>query len=68
MSKPMTNKEFSNKDQTFIKACANCKWRNPKKEGKIEPLPPSPCQASKWRNGKGMAYKTHNGLAKSSQL
>lgn len=49
----MTNTEFSKKDPEFLDACK-----------KVATLPyyqefkPSTRQASKWRNKKGIAYKT----------
>lgn len=41
----MTNKEFYQKDQTFINACAQAGIEATKR------------QASKYRNKKGLAYK-----------
>jgi len=42
----MTNKEFSEEDTMFITACE-----------KVH-IDPTTRQASKWRNRKGIAYKT----------
>lgn len=44
----MTNKQFSLTNLTFIQACEEAK------------LPPTTRQASRWRMGKGKAYKTVN--------
>jgi hypothetical protein len=41
----VTNTEFANSDYVFRKACA------------LADVPPSPRQASKYRNGRGVAYK-----------
>jgi hypothetical protein len=41
----MTNKDFAEKDKKFKEAC------------EVVKLPPTRRQASKWRNGKGLAYK-----------
>ena len=42
----MTNQEFSDTDKSFLEACGKAK------------IEPTTRQASKWRNHKGMAYKT----------
>lgn len=56
----MTNKEFSQKDQTFQAACEAVPWGKDK-EGNPKTLPPSKRQASKWRLKRGLAYKVATG-------
>ena len=48
----MTNREFAEQDKTFIEACERTD------------IKPTTRQASKWRNHKGMAYKTAGGGSK----
>jgi len=43
----MTNEEFAKQDPTFITAC------------RLAEIKPTKRQASKWRNGKGLAKKMH---------
>ena len=52
----MTNKQFAEKDKSFKDACANVKWKWDKNIGGS--LPPTKRQASKFRRGFGIAYKT----------
>lgn len=48
MAKRLTNKEFSEQDEKFVKVC---------KDNNIEP---TTRQASKWRNKKGSAWKNNH--------
>lgn len=57
----MTNLEFSKTDDVFKKACADV--RHVDNKGNKGPIIPSARQASKWRMGKGIAYKTWKGIA-----
>jgi len=58
----MTNQQFSEQDPTFKKACELTKWTN-QATGKVESLRPTKRQASKWRNGKGLAKRMHGTAA-----
>ena len=51
----MTNSEFAKTNKDFLKACVNVTKINGYQDFK-----PSTRQASKWRNRKGMAWKTAN--------
>ena len=53
----MTNKEFADKNDNFRAACLNT-IIGTDYTGLPLRLFPTPRQASKYRNGKGLAYKT----------
>lgn len=64
----MTNKEFSQTDAVFIKACSDAGLpshintiKTRKKSGQTPGSTSLQRQASKWRMGRGKAFKTFKG-------
>ena len=53
----MTNKEFSETNEVFLNACSKVQMMNG-----FQGFSPTMRQASKWRNGKGVAFKVANGM------
>lgn len=53
----MTNAEFAKTDEKFLNACEAVTRVN-----RYQSFKPSPRQASKWRNEKGIAWKVAKGL------
>lgn len=62
----MTNKEFAKENHQFKRACDQIiigkKYDEQLKDFVSASLPNTPRQASKFRNGKGLAYKTWAGM------
>jgi len=56
MEERVTNAEFAEENQKFIEACEEAR----KKGKRFKKLMPTVRQASKYRNQKGMAWKTEN--------
>lgn len=66
----MTNKEFAVSDKKFIKACEMAKLpfsRPVQKDKMAKEMNSLVRQASKWRNGKGIAFSFRNQIKENEE-